>query len=142
MDRLTPTCPCIDAVAAIAASMDRPLLEGCGTAEVACNDPNQRLPLPIVILFRPRRRLGSPERFGVKSDHLLREESMRRFSICCAVGVGLLFGALVPTPASAYYYVHHYYHHGYYPYYHHRYYYPYHHHRYHHHGYYHHRYRY
>jgi hypothetical protein len=50
---------------------------------------------------------------------------MQRSLICCAVGLGLLFGAFaptfVPTPASAYY--HRYYHHRYYhPYYHHRYY--------------------
>ena len=56
---------------------------------------------------------------------------MRRFSICCGVGLGLLLGVFVPNPASAYYYGHHYYHHSYYPYYHYRY---------HHHGYYHHRY--
>jgi len=50
-------------------------------------------------------------------------KSMQRFLICCAVGLGLLFGAFGPTPASAYYYHHHYYHHRhYYPYYHHRYY--------------------
>lgn len=46
---------------------------------------------------------------------------MQRFLITCAVGLGLLFGAFAPIPASAYYYRHHYYHH-YYPYYHHRYY--------------------
>jgi hypothetical protein len=56
---------------------------------------------------------------------------MRRFLISFAVGLGLLFGAIAPTPASAYYYRH-----GYYrPYYHHhyyhrRYYHPYYHHRY------------
>ena len=54
---------------------------------------------------------------------------MQRFLICCAVGLGLLFGAFASTPASAYY-----------PYYHHRHYYPYYHHRYYHHRYYHHRY--
>ena len=60
---------------------------------------------------------------------------MQRLLICCAVGLGLLFGALSPTPASAYY--HRYYHHRYYHhYYHHRYYHPYYHHRYYHHRYY------
>jgi hypothetical protein len=45
---------------------------------------------------------------------------MQRLLICCAVGLGLLFGAFAPIPASAYYYHHHYYHHRhYYPYYHH-----------------------
>lgn len=44
---------------------------------------------------------------------------MQRFLICCAVGLGVLFGAFAPAPASAYYYRHgyhhhHYYHHGYY----------------------------
>lgn len=49
---------------------------------------------------------------------------MQRFLICCAVGLGLLFGASALAPASAYYYHHHYYHHHYYHhrYYHHRYY--------------------
>ena len=56
---------------------------------------------------------------------------MRRFLISFAVGLGLLFGAIAPIPASAYYYRHGYYH----PYYHHhyyhrRYYHPYYHHRY------------
>jgi len=50
---------------------------------------------------------------------------MQRFLMCCAVSLGLLFGAFASTPASAYYGYHH---HGYY------------HHRYHHHGYYHHHY--
>jgi len=57
---------------------------------------------------------------------------MQRFLICCAVGLGLLFGAFASTPASAHYpYYHHRYHHHrhYYPYYHHRHYYPYYHHR-------------
>ena len=48
---------------------------------------------------------------------------MQRLLICFAVGLGLLFGALAPMPASAYYY-------------HHRHYYPYYHHRYYHHRYY------
>ena len=60
---------------------------------------------------------------------------MQRFLITFAVGLGLLFGAFAPIPASAYYYRHHYYHH-YYPYYHHRYYHPYYHHRYYGHRYY------
>lgn len=34
---------------------------------------------------------------------------MQRLLICFAVGLGLLFGAVAPTPASAYYYRHHYY---------------------------------
>jgi hypothetical protein len=55
---------------------------------------------------------------------------MQRLLICFAVGLGLLFGALASTPASAYY---PYYHHRYY---HHRHYYPYYHHRYYHHRYY------
>jgi hypothetical protein len=51
---------------------------------------------------------------------------MKRFLICCAVGLALLLGASAPTPASAYYYRH--YHHYYHPYYHH-YYHPYYHRR-------------
>ena len=34
---------------------------------------------------------------------------MQRLLICCAVGLALLFGAVAPTPASAYYYRHHHY---------------------------------
>ena len=45
---------------------------------------------------------------------------MQRLLICCAVGLALLFGAVAPTPASAYYYRHHHYayryHGGYYRY--------------------------
>ena len=64
---------------------------------------------------------------------------MQRLLIGCAVGLALLFGAVAPTPASAYYYRHHYY-----PYRYHGHYYRYHrhHHYYNHRGYYHHRYRY
>ena len=39
---------------------------------------------------------------------------MQRLLICFAVGLGLLFGALAPMPASAYYYHRGYHHHGYY----------------------------
>jgi hypothetical protein len=67
---------------------------------------------------------------------------MKRFLICCAMGLGLLFGAFTPTPASAAFYPNYEYeyypypyyryypypryeHRGYYPYYHlRRYYYP------------------
>jgi hypothetical protein len=51
---------------------------------------------------------------------------MQRLIICCAAGLGLLFGAFAPIPASAYYYHHHYhhpYHHHYHHPYHHRHYY-------------------
>ena len=44
---------------------------------------------------------------------------MQRLLICVAVGLGLLFGALAPMPASAYYYHHGYYHHRHYHHYHH-----------------------
>jgi hypothetical protein len=36
---------------------------------------------------------------------------MQRLLICCAVGLGLLFGTFAPVPASAHYYHRHYYHH-------------------------------
>ena len=36
---------------------------------------------------------------------------MQRLLICFAVGLGLLFGSLAPTSASAHYYHDHYYHH-------------------------------
>lgn len=47
-----------------------------------------------------------------------KEGTMQRLLICFVVGLALLFGAVAPTPASAYYYHHHHYryhhHHHYY----------------------------